>query len=100
MVNRNAHTPARAVMNGNACKQSMQALQAIDFSMVDTILYLDAYPESPEALAHYHKLHEERDRLLGAMAAEKCAPVSAMSVPESGTWSWVEGPWPWEFDGN
>ena len=103
MVNRNSRLGcSHPVMNrpSNACHEAMHQLQAIDFSMVDTILYLDAYPDSPEALAHYHKLHEERERLLGAMAADGCPPVSAMSVRDSSTWSWVDGPWPWDPEAN
>ena len=101
MVNRNTRNLSRAVMNGaGACKQSMKALQAIDFSMVDTVLYLDAYPESQEALSHYHKLHEEREALLANMAAAGCPPVSAMDSHSKTAWNWVDGPWPWEPDAN
>ncbi len=101
MVNRNNHHACRANANGSgACKQSMQRLQAIDFSMVDTILYLDAYPESSEALEHYHKLHEERNRLLANMASAGCPPVTAMDSHTRGAWNWVDGPWPWEPEAN
>lgn len=86
-------------LNG-ACKQLMRELQAVDFSMVETILYLDAYPESSEALAHYHRLHEERERILGAMQAKGCSPVTAMDSHSRSEWSWVDGPWPWEPDAN
>ena len=103
MINRtNRACSARSVMNrpnGN-CHAAMHRLQAIDFSLVDTILYLDAYPDSPAALAHYHKLHEERERLLQSMAAEGCPPITAMDVHSQNGWSWVNGPWPWEADAN
>ena len=102
MVNRSIRSASRPVMNrpnGN-CRQAMNRLQTIDFSMVDTVLYLDAYPDSQEALAYYHKLHEERQRLLDSMAAEHCPPISAMDVHSQNAWSWVEGPWPWEPEAN
>ena len=101
MVNRsNRNAVCVNAGNNGACKQSMQALQAIDFSMVDTILYLDAYPDSQEALSHYHKLHAEREKLLADMAAAGCPPVSAMDSHSRTAWNWVDGPWPWEPDAN
>ena len=102
MVNRNSRNTARSVMNATntSCKQALRDLQAIDFSMVDTILYLDAYPESQEALEYYHKLHEERHRLLASMQAGNCPPVTAMDSHSHTAWNWVDGPWPWEADAN
>ena len=104
MVNRSNRNCgcARTAMNrpSDGCHQAMHRLQAIDFSMVDTVLYLDAYPESADALAHYHKLHEERERLLASMAAEGCPPISAMDVHSQSGWNWVDGPWPWEPEAN
>ena len=79
---------ARATMNrpNGSCHSAMHRLQAIDFSMVETVLYLDAYPDSAKALAYYHKLHEERERLLQSMAAQNCPPITAMDVHSQSGW--------------
>ena len=101
MVNRSRRDYAHPTYAANGtCKQMLRELQAIDFSMVETVLYLDAYPESSEALAHYHKLHEERQRLLSRMASANCPPVTAMDSHSRTAWNWVDGPWPWEPDAN
>ena len=43
----------------NCCRER-ESLRAINFAIQETVLYLDAYPCHPEALAYYHTLIEER----------------------------------------
>ena len=101
MVNRSRRNSVRPTYAANGtCRQMLRELQTIDFSMVETILYLDAYPESREALEYYHKLHEERKRLLAAMQAAGCPPITAMDSHSRTEWNWIRGPWPWEPDAN
>lgn len=101
MVNRSRRDCARPTYAaGGTCKQMLRELQAIDFSMVETILYLDAYPESKDALEHYHKLREERQHLLSRMASSNCPPITAMDSHSRAEWNWIQGPWPWESDAN
>lgn len=76
----------------------MKKLQKVDFSIVDTVLYLDAYPHCPKAKARYNELIAERAALLSAMSAAG-KPINNMSVTSDG-WSWGDGPWPWEYDAN
>lgn len=84
----------------NACKALLSRLQALDFSIVDTVLYLDAYPDCREALSHYHKLLSERDALLRELA-EKCRmPMTSFANASRDAWDWTGGPWPWEADAN
>ena len=84
----------------NGCNALRSRLQTIDFSIVDTVLYLDAYPDCKEALAHYHTLVSERDALLVELS-EKCKmPMTSCSVTSRDTWDWTMGPWPWQIDAN
>ena len=88
--------------NGTAgnggCATLMKQLQAVDFSLYETVLYLDAYPESEEAKATYQKLLNERTRLADAYE-KQCGPLTAFGNHQDG-WKWTEGPWPWEADAN
>ncbi len=83
---------------GCDCKELLKKLRAIDFSIVDTVLYLDAYPECKAALEYYCKLIEERKPIAEAIK-KKCGPVT---IRDNGcdTWDWVKCPWPWEFEAN
>ena len=84
----------------SACRALLSRLQTLDFSIVDTVLYLDAYPECREALKHYHELLSERDALLRDLS-EKCnLPVTSFGNTSRDAWDWVRGPWPWEPDAN
>ena len=81
------------------CARLKKKLQTIDFAIVETTLYLDAYPHCRAALDYYHKLIAEREALAGAIN-EKCGPVCIRGNKSRTEWNWVEGPWPWEPDAN
>ncbi|MBQ7173053.1 MAG: spore coat protein CotJB [Clostridia bacterium] len=76
---------------------ALQNLQAIDFALQDTVLYLDAYPEEKEALDYYHALLERRAELL-----EQLSPDHPLTVYDNigDTWNWGKNPWPWEVESN
>ena len=85
--------------NMNDCKKLMKQLQTIEFALVDTVLYLDAYPCSAEALAYYHKLCHERREILEKMA--HCnTPITNLDNRSDRSWDWTDAPWPWEVDAN
>jgi spore coat protein JB len=81
----------------NDCSRLMQQLREIDFSIVETALYLDAYPEQPQALEYYHRLIQERKKLMDAYQ-NSCGPLSIYGNQSQGSWDWVKTPWPWEAD--
>ena len=76
----------------------LKKLQIVDFSLVDIVLYLDAYPNCQKALCHYHKLLEERAAIL-AKLDEAGIPITCMGN-RSDSWKWTDAPWPWEYDAN
>lgn len=77
----------------------MKKLQMIDFAITETVLYLDAYPDSKPALAYYHKLVSERERLSESLARNG-KPITYMNNADTESWNWTNGPWPWELDAN
>ena len=86
--------------DNSECKKLMAYLQKVEFSMIDTILYLDAYPCSAEALKYYHKLKQERERVIIALS-EKCnMPITSFDNTSYDAWSWTDSPWPWENSAN
>ena len=81
------------------CRRLKKRLQEIDFAIVDTVLYLDAYPDCEMALAYYHKLCEERAKCL-MQVNEACGPTCATQNESREQWKWVQGPWPWQSEAN
>lgn len=83
------------------CHELMNRLQKLDFSIQETVLYLDAYPDCCEAKNYYHQLVKERQEV--AHAYEKaCGPLCAMGNVSTSSWDWTRAPWPWhpDFPGN
>ena len=79
------------------CKEIMRKLRAVDFALVETTLFLDAYPDNAEALAYYHelkKMHEE----LSTVYNSSCGPLTIFNNESENAWLWAKTPWPWELD--
>ena len=46
--------------SNNRCAQLLQQIREIDFCIVEIALFLDAYPDHPQALEYYRRLTDER----------------------------------------
>lgn len=79
-------------------KMLISKLQAVDFSLVDTVLYLDVYPHCPKAMARYKELLCEREKLIEKLS-EAGVPINNMNV-KADSWNWTDAPWPWEYEAN
>ncbi len=77
----------------------LRALQAIDFAIQETVLYLDAYPGNSNALAYYHQLLKERETLMDTIENHR-GPMTMYGNKSHTSWDWTDKPWPWEFDAN
>ena len=74
-------------------------IDAVEFALVETILYLDAYPENRSALEFYQALLAERTRLV-EQYEKTVGPLTALGNRSNTTWEWVNTPWPWETAAN
>ena len=74
-------------------------IDAVEFALVETILYLDAYPENRGALEFYQALLSERERLAGEYE-RNVGPLTAYGNRSNTTWDWIKTPWPWETAAN
>jgi len=96
VINRN--TPRENASRAGNCKMLQQKLQAVDFAIVETTLYLDVYPDCKKALEYHKRLLKER-KLIAEALRGSCGPTTAWEEQIDG-WEWVKGPWPWEPDAN
>ena len=87
-------------VNNSNCKAILSKLRTLDFSIYETVLYLDAYPHSADALAYYHKLIAERDELTRNLAQGCHMPTTSFNNASKSSWDWINGPWPWEASAN
>lgn len=86
--------------NNTECDKLRKRLQTVDFSIIDTVLYLDAYPNCAEALNYYHKLKKERKALVDALSNKCNMPVTSFDNSSEEKWNWTDSPWPWELRAN
>lgn len=80
----------------NEREKLMKIIQTHDFALIDTMLYLDAYPETKSAI----KLYNEQLALRTKYVAEyesKYGPIT-YSFDYEDHWDWVATPWPWEME--
>ncbi len=80
-------------MMTNSREKMLRQLQAYDFALYDTVLYLNAYPDSREALNAYNKY----SRLAKRARDEYESKYGPLTLPkEASNWNWTNGPWPWQ----
>ena len=82
-----------------ARKKLMEQIRAIDFALYETILYLDVYPHSCDALETYHKLKAQKEALHKEYQATY-GPITAFGNESATSWDWIEKPFPWEYASN
>ena len=85
--------------NHGGCNSLMRELQKIDFALYETVLYLDAYPYSTEALDYYHSLVHQRELIVAELEGGG-KPISANGNASHTSWDWISSPWPWELSAN
>lgn len=71
-------------------------LMAIDFAIKELNLYLDTHPDDSDAFVTLKGLIE-----LSKEGREKYVklygPISLRDLENCSTYTWIEGPWPWEY---
>ena len=77
----------------------LNRIRAIDFSLYEVALYLDAYPCDTRALELYHRLMEQRCPLVARYETE-VGPLTFLGNRSRCTWDWIDKPFPWEWDAN
>lgn len=82
---------------GGSCGRLMDQIRAVDFALYETVLYLDVYPDSCDALETYHKLREQ-SKALHEEYESTCGPLTAFGNKSVGSWDWMSKPCPWEYE--
>lgn len=81
--------------SGASADKLLKRIQEIDFSIYETVLYLDVYPDCREALAYYHSLLDARETLISEYE-HRVGPLTMLGNKSAESWDWVKGPWPWQ----
>lgn len=77
----------------------LRKIQAEDFALYETALFLDAHPRDEKALAHYCARRDGVEKLKREFT-EKFGPLTLYGNSDTGCWHWIDRPWPWEKEAN
>lgn len=83
--------------DGDHGSRLMDQIRAVDFALYETVLYLDVYPHSCDALETYHKLKAQSEALHKEYETTH-APITAFGNHSTASWDWMSKPFPWEYD--
>lgn len=78
---------------------ALHQLQAYQFAIQELGLYLDTHSTDTEALELFNQYVELYEAALQRYE-EAHGPVYQMSAGVDGTYRWVQGPWPWDYQAN
>lgn len=78
------------------CKELMHRIRELDFAILETALFLNAYPNNAEALSYYHELVCIYEKLRNDYNTA-CGPLTLYSNKSEDAWKWGNDPWPWEL---
>lgn len=76
----------------------LNTLRAEDFVVYEAALYLNTHPCDKAAL-EYFKEHRDHATRLRAEYESQYGPLT-MNAVQGDSWSWINGPWPWEKEAN
>lgn len=91
----------RTPCTGNEMRpeQLMEQIRRVGFNIYETVLFLDVYPCSSEALAYLNKLKVRYAELVDQYET-KFGPLTALGNRSNTEWRWIYTPWPWEYEAN
>ena len=78
---------------------TLAELQALGFAVQELALYLDTHRDDQEALALYREYQQMYDKCRQLYIREH-GPLNHGMPSQSGGYSWLDDPWPWEYCGN
>ena len=91
--------PFMGMVNNMPKKASpLSNLQTLAFMVQDLALYLDTHKDDQEALEAF-RCYQKKYHECMMEYSTKCRPVTHMQ-PTEGPYTWLKGPWPWEYCAN
>ena len=78
---------------------TLAELQALGFAVQELALYLDTHRDDQEALSLYREYQQMYDKCRQLYIREH-GPLNHGMPSQSGGYSWLDDPWPWEYCGN
>ena len=89
--------PFHLMKNGREVARTPRTeLQALAFIIQELGLYLDTHPNDSEAFALFQN-YVELEKTAREKYVEQHGPLTQNDAALSSTYTWVNGPWPWQY---
>lgn len=77
----------------------LKQLTMQDFVSLDLALYLNTHPTCKKGMMKYNESVIAADQLRTAYE-RMYGPLCSYRSASRDTWTWIDNPWPWEYDFN
>lgn len=81
---------------GQLADTHLNQLRALGFVILELGLYLDTHPYDAEAFALFQK-YVEMEKTARAAYVEQHGPLVMTDAAMDGSYTWGNGPWPWQY---
>ena len=75
----------------------LKKVQIYAFALYELNLFLNTHPNDQAALGYYRKYQQLYNQAKN-MYTMKYGPLDATSYTPDKTWSWIDTPWPWQYE--
>ncbi len=83
-------------LKANSEREDMlMQLQELNFAMIDLGLYLDLHDNDRNIINLFNE-YQKKEKELCKIYENKYGPLTFNSKEVGNTWTWDNGPWPWE----
>lgn len=83
------------IMNMQQRDSMMLEVMKYQFATLDSALFLNTHPNDPIALIRHHEYSTKLMQLKDEFG-KKFGPLDSYTPDISGTWRYIDSPWPWE----
>ena len=80
---------------GSEREDMLMQIQELKFAMIELGLYLDLNDKDRNALNLFNE-YQKKEKELCKMFENKYGPLTFDSMEYKNSWTWDNGPWPWE----
>lgn len=89
--------PFHGSVNQNPQPQNaLTKLQQLQFVLQELCLYLDTHPDDQVTALEYDRYKAMYQKYL-AQYQQQFGPIFNSMNPDYGSYQWITGPWPWEY---
>ena len=76
----------------------LRKIMEYSFSALEWNLYLNTHPYDRKAINMFKRMSEKAQELKTEFA-QRYGPLYASDVNSEEEWTWINDPWPWDFQG-